>query len=212
MKSVMIAGGAEPSKEILMEELKDADFVICADRGIEVLYKNGLTPNMLVGDFDSINQEVLSYYKEKGSDIVIYPPEKNYTDSEIAFEKAMNKSGTDTICFLGCTGTRMDHVIGNMGLLNKALDKGIKAYIRDNNNYIFLIDKSTKLKNIFGKYISFQGFREDVSDFNIEGAKYGLTSHNLLFGDPLTVSNEFVDEYMKVSFPKGKVMVIYSRD
>ncbi|MFR4998721.1 MAG: thiamine diphosphokinase, partial [Clostridium paraputrificum] len=70
----------------------------------------------------------------------------------------------------------------------------------------------TKLKNIFGKYISFQGFREDVSDFNIEGAKYGLTSHNLLFGDPLTVSNEFVDEYMKVSFPKGKVMVIYSRD
>nr|WP_206153026.1 thiamine diphosphokinase [Clostridium cadaveris] len=208
----MIAGGAEPSKEILMEELKDADFVICADRGIEVLYKNGLTPNMLVGDFDSINQEVLSYYKEKGSDIVIYPPEKNYTDSEIAFEKAMNKSGTDTICLLGCTGTRMDHVIGNMGLLNKALDKGIKAYIRDNNNYIFLIDKSTKLKNIFGKYISFQGFREDVSDFNIEGAKYGLTSHNLLFGDPLTVSNEFVDEYMKVSFPKGKVMVIYSRD
>ncbi|MFQ9977505.1 thiamine diphosphokinase [Clostridium cadaveris] len=212
MKSVMIAGGAEPSKEILMEELKDADFVICADRGIEVLYKNGLTPNMLVGDFDSINQEVLSYYKEKGSDIVIYPPEKNYTDSEIAFEKAMNKSGTDIICLLGCTGTRMDHVIGNMGLLNKALDKGIKAYIRDNNNYIFLIDKSTKLKNIFGKYISFQGFREDVSDFNIEGAKYGLTSHNLLFGDPLTVSNEFVDEYMKVSFPKGKVMVIYSRD
>ena len=212
MKSVMIAGGAEPSKEILMEELKDADFVICADRGIEVLYKNGLTPNMLVGDFDSINQEVLSYYKEKGSDIVIYPPEKNYTDSEIAFEKAMNKSGIDTICLLGCTGTRMDHVIGNMGLLNKALDKGIKAYIRDNNNYIFLIDKSTKLKNIFGKYISFQGFREDVSDFNIEGAKYGLTSHNLLFGDPLTVSNEFVDEYMKVSFPKGKVMVIYSRD
>lgn len=212
MKSLMIAGGAEPSREILMEELKDADFVICADRGIEVLYKNGLTPNMLVGDFDSINQEVLAYYKEKGSDIVIYPPEKNYTDSEIAFEKAINEHGTDTICLLGCTGTRIDHVIGNMGLLNRALDKGIKAYIRDNNNYIFLIDKSTKLKNVFGKYISFQGFREDVSDFNIEGAKYGLTSHNLLFGDPLTVSNEFIDEYMKVSFPKGKVMVIYSRD
>lgn len=212
MKAVMIAGGAEPNKEILMEELEDADFVICADRGIEVLYKNGLTPNMLVGDFDSINQEVLAYYKEKGSDIFIYPPEKNYTDSEIAFEKAMNKRGIDTICLLGCTGTRMDHVIGNMGLLNKALDKGIKAYIRDDNNYIFLIDKSTKLKNIFGKYISFQGFREDVPDFNIEGAKYGLNSHNLLFGDPLTVSNEFIDEYMKVSFPKGKVMVIYSRD
>lgn len=212
MKAVMIAGGTEPTREILMEELKEADFVICADRGIEVLYKNGLTPNKLVGDFDSINPKVLDYYKEKGSDIKIYPPEKNYTDSEIAFEKAIEDPRIDVICLLGCTGTRIDHVIGNIGLLNRALNKGIKAYIRDENNYMFLIDKSTKLKNVFGKYISFQGFREAVLDFKIEGAKYDLDSHSLLFGDPLTVSNEFLDEYIKVSFSKGKVMVIYSKD
>lgn len=212
MKAVMIAGGSEPSRDILTEELRDAEFVICADKGIEVLYKNGLTPDMLVGDFDSIDPEILNYYKNKGSNIIVYPPEKNYTDSEIAFEKAIEEHRPDSICLLGCTGTRMDHVIGNIGLLNKALDKGIKAYMRDDNNYIFLIDKSTKLKNIFGKYISFQGFREDVVNFKIEGAKYDLTSHNLLFGDPLTVSNEFLNEYIKVSFSKGKVMVIYSED
>ena len=127
-------------------------------------------------------------------------------------DRAIEDPRIDVICLLGCTGTRIDHVIGNIGLLDRALNKGIKAYIRDENNYMFLIDKSTKLKNVFGKYISFQGFREAVLDFKIEGAKYDLDSHSLLFGDPLTVSNEFLDEYINVSFSKGKVMVIYSKD
>ncbi|PWW85565.1 thiamine diphosphokinase, partial [Clostridium perfringens] len=88
----------------------------------------------------------------------------------------------------------------------------IEAYIIDNNNKIYLKNKGTTLKKEFGDYISFQAFGSPVNNFSIKGSKYELYNHKLLIGDSLCVSNEFIDEYIDISFEKGEVLVIYSRD
>lgn len=211
MRVLVVSGGSPPSKELLLREVNKANLIIAADSGGEVLYKYSILPNIILGDFDSIDKDVLAFYKSVENDIYIYPPEKNFTDTELAFEKALEANAKE-IVILGATGSRVDHVLGNLGLLCRGLDNGVRTTIKDNNNVIFLVDKPIKLKGSIGQTISFQGFRETVSNFNIRNAKYELNNYKLNFGEPLTVSNEFVNEYMTIDFQSGRVLVLYSKD
>lgn len=209
MKALVIAGGKKPSLELLKEEIKGCEILIAADKGVEAYLENGFTPDYALGDFDSIGEE-FKYVLDK---IKVYKfnPEKDNTDTEIAFLKAI-ELGALEIALLGVTGTRLDHVIANLGLLREGLKRGIKAYIRDDNNKIYLVNKGTTLKREFGDYISFQAFGSPVDNFSINGSKYELYNHKLLIGDSLCVSNGFVFEEIEISFEKGEVLVIYSRD
>lgn len=209
MRVLIIAGGQKPSKELLESEVEKSDILIAADKGVETFMINGIKADYVLGDFDSIGEE----FKEnlQGLNIEKFNPEKDSTDTEIAFLKAIDLGATE-IALLGVTGTRLDHVIANLGLLRSALEKGIEAYIIDDNNKIILRNKSTRLRKDFGNFISFQAFGKSVNNFSIEGSKYPLYNHKLLIGDSLCVSNEFIDEYMDISFEEGEVLVIYSRD
>ena len=211
MKIVVIGGGNKPSKELLKKSCNNCDLIIAADKGAQYLFEENIFPNIVLGDFDSIDNEILEKLKEKNLNIEVYPKEKDFTDSELALNIAL-KHNPEEIIILGCIGTRMDHVLGNIGLLYKCLEKNIKGKLVDDNNIIFLVNKSTTLKNEGMKYIGFQGFRDMVSDFNIRGAKYDLYNHNLKFGECITVSNEFIKDTMDISFNEGVVMVIYSKD
>ena len=217
MKVLIIAGGEKPSSELLKSEIKECDLLIAADRGAEAYLENGFTPDYALGDFDSIGEEYNHNHIKETIDILDkikvekFNPEKDNTDTEIAFFKAVELGATE-IVFLGVTGTRLDHVMANLGLLREALERGIEAYIIDNNNKIYLKNKGTTLKKEFGDYISFQAFGSPVNNFSIKGSKYELYNHKLLIGDSLCVSNEFIDEYIDISFEKGEVLVIYSRD
>ena len=171
MKVLIIAGGEKPSSELLKSEIKECDLLIAADRGAEAYLENGFTPDYALGDFDSIGEE----YKDILDKIKVekFNPEKDNTDTEIAFFKAVELGATE-IVFLGVTGTRLDHVMANLGLLREALERGIEAYIIDNNNKIYLKNKGTTLKKEFGDYISFQAFGSPVNNFSIKGSKYEL--------------------------------------
>lgn len=211
MKVVVISGGKEPSKELLMNEIKKCDFLICADSGANCLYKYNLKPDILLGDFDSIDSEVLEYYKNNCVNVLKYPKEKDFTDTELALSEAL-KFNINEVVFLGCTGTRLDHLFGNMGLLLRCVKKGIKACIKDDNNIIFIIDKTSTLNGEEGEMFSIQAYMNEVKNLSIEGAKYPLNGYNLKFGDPRTVSNEFLGGSVKISFEKGYVIIFKSKD
>lgn len=211
MRVLIVSGGSPPSRELLTKEANKANLIIAADSGGEILYKHSILPNIILGDFDSIDKDILAFYKSRENDIYIYPPEKNFTDTELAFEKALEVNAKE-IVILGATGSRLDHVLGNLGLLYRGLSKGVRTTIKDNNNIIFLVDKPIKLKGSIGQTISFQGFREPVMNFSIKNAKYELNNYRLNFGEPLTVSNEFINEYMTIEFEDGNVLVLYSKD
>ncbi|GKU24799.1 thiamine diphosphokinase [Clostridium folliculivorans] len=209
MKAVIVAGGKAPNKDLFLCEIEDADYLIAADSGVNVFYKYNVEPNVILGDFDSAKHEAINSFKEV--EIVKFKPEKDFTDSELAFKNAI-EHGADEIVLLGCTGTRLDHTVANIGLLKRALDLNIKAIIKDENNCIFLVSKGVELQGSHGQTISFQAFGESVRNFYIADAKYPLYDYNLQFGDGRTVSNEFIDKSIKIDFSAGIVMVIYSND
>lgn len=132
------------------------EYVIAADGGMEFCKENGIAPDCIVGDFDSVETETLAYFH--GMPQIIWKqfrPEKDETDTELAMMTAFEHRATE-LHIIGATGSRLDHVIGNIQLLHKALIRDIPAYIVDANNRICLTDgvKKLKRKEQYGNYIS----------------------------------------------------------
>lgn len=211
MKAVIISGGTPPSEELLKTELEENCVLICADSGANCLYHYNITPNYLIGDFDSISREGLEFFSRKHCIIEKYPIEKDYTDTELAMLKALNLKA-DKIVFLGCTGTRLDHTFGNLGLLLKCLYNNVEAFIKDNNNTITMVNHGLSLNGRKGDKFSLFAYDEPVIDLDIDGSKYNLNKYFLKIGDGLTISNEFSNTEVKINFKSGNLIIIKSRD
>jgi thiamine pyrophosphokinase len=211
MKVLIMSGGVPPCKELIMKELEDSGIVIAADSGGNALYNLDIMPHYLVGDFDSINKDVYDIIKQSGTEIKQFPSEKDFTDTELALLLSV-EIGASEIIFLGCTGSRVDHLLGNFGLLKRCLDLKIKASIRDNNNIIFLTDKSIQLRGKCGQIFSLQAYCDTVNELSVKGAKYNLDKYDLRLGEPKTVSNEFTTSPVNIDFEDGILMVILSKD
>ena len=128
---IIVSGGKHPSLELFRSIYEIGDFIIGADSGAEFLKREGILPDLLLGDFDSIKEETLLYFDGK-TKVLKYDAVKDFTDTEAAYEEAI-KLHPEEIYFLGCTGSRLDHFIGNLSLLDRALKAGIKGYLMDFN-------------------------------------------------------------------------------
>lgn len=211
MRALIVSGGKAPSEELLREYLVGAEIVIGADKGCEALLKHDIVPTYILGDFDSASKETISKLEEMGVCKFKYKTEKDYTDTELAFNLALDK-GASEIIMLGVTGTRYDHTLGNIGLLLKALKLNINAKIVDENNIIYLINKNIILNGKPGDIISFQAYFQTVKSLTIKGAKYELNKYDLKIGESITTSNEFVDKSIEISFEDGILMVLHTKD
>ena len=211
MRALLISGGESPRSDLLLSEAKIADCIIGIDRGIEYLYKENIEPDVILGDFDSVDPKVLERVIASKKELIKFPAEKDYTDTQLAINKAFEMAA-DEIVILAGTGSRVDHSLANIGLLYQCLKKGVKAYLKNSNNTIFMIDKNSILETEDFKYFSLIAFGGRVEKLNISGAKYDLNSYDLLPQDNITISNEFIGDKVEISFETGNLLVIYSKD
>jgi thiamine pyrophosphokinase len=211
MKVVILSGGSPPSLELLKEELMEPSILIGVDSGANCLFQYDIIPDYLIGDFDSIRPEVLCYFNLSKSIVEKHPIEKDDTDTKLALLKAVELNAS-TIVFLGCTGSRLDHTFGSLGLLLQCINFGIQAYIRDDKNTIWLTDKSLGISGKACEYFSLLAYGSDVNNLTIQGAKYNLDDYLLKLGSSLTISNEFVANKVSISFSSGILMITKSFD
>ncbi|MBR2409866.1 MAG: thiamine diphosphokinase [Lachnospiraceae bacterium] len=213
MTAILICGGTL-SAAFLKEVTKQyQDAVIYAvDGGLTVADEAGVIPNVLIGDFDTAKETLVSKYEAK-CETVRHQPEKDATDTELAVEEAM-KRGADSLVLLGATGSRMDHTLANIHMLYKVLLQGKKACILNENNRITLHNRSFRKRrdSLFGQYVSFLPMFYDVHELSLTGMKYPLRDKTLVAGTSLGVSNEAVGNEIEVSFSKGFLLMIEARD
>lgn len=213
---IISGGGIQDGFALGFIKEKQPGYLIAADRGLEFCYRCGVTPDCIVGDFDSIDPKVIDFYREK-TDIPIctFRPEKDMTDTDIAVKKA-EEAGAEEIWFLGCTGSRMDHVLSCIYNLSLLREKGIRGWIADEHNLITMpLGQSWEISetNQFGTYISLFPFRDRVEGLTLTGMKYPLTDAVLVLGDGgLGVSNERVEKTARICWRKGILLVVESRD
>lgn len=208
---VLICLSGKIHKEILQDKYKKADYVIAADGGGNILFDSMLLPDILLGDLDSISNDALNFFLDKNITIEEYPVEKDYTDGELALIKAINLNPKE-VTILGAIGSRLDHVFGNIGLLYKLLLNDIQGKIVDKNNIIMMTNKNTNIKAQYGFRFSILPYSDNVRGLSIEGGKYNLHNHDLGKGETITISNEFKDEFVKVTLKEGIILIIISKD
>lgn len=208
--------------------------LIAADRGLEFFLDYLILPDVVIGDFDSLSEDgknflemqsedipyggMLEWKLQKGEgkvvEVVRLRPEKDDSDTQSAMNYAI-QNGAKEIVILGVTGNRVDHLMANFGLLILAQKQGAEVALADRYNYMKLISSGTILKKAeqFGKYVSFFPLGEDVTGLTLEGFKYPLDKYHLTTADSgLTVSNEISEEYAKVTYESGTLLMIMSRD
>ncbi|HHY77379.1 MAG TPA: thiamine diphosphokinase [Clostridiales bacterium] len=210
MKTAIICNGNITDYEYVIEIIKKTDYVICADGGTRHAFKMGIIPDLIIGDFDSSDNEYTEYFENKGVKVEKYPIEKDKTDSHICVLKAMDFS--KEIVLIGATGSRVDHSLANISLLKLGIDRGIKIYIADKQNEIYLINDEISIKGHLGEFFSLFSLSEKVEGISISGAKYTLENQTIQMGDTLGISNEFKDDIVKIKIKKGYLLVIKSQD
>lgn len=213
MNTLILTGG-QISKTFLANHLKKNkyDIIITADKGLESLEKLDLTPNYIIGDFDSVNKTILNRYKKLSVDIKELLPEKDFTDTEAALDIAIKKKSTK-ITIIGATGTRLDHILANIHILKKALDKNVEARIINSNNEIMLIKNEKEiLKDDKYKYISLIPLTTSVEGITLKGFKYEIQNYTLKIGTSLGVSNEQILPKAKITLKEGILIIIKSKD
>jgi thiamine pyrophosphokinase len=211
MKAIIVSGGNPPAEDLLFQEMKEDYIILSADSGANCLYRYGVIPDYLMGDFDSIDQNILDYFIQKNCKIVKFPRDKDYTDTQLALHMAFDLKA-DKIIFLGCTGSRLDHTLGNIGLLLECLKRNIEAAITDEKNVITIKNKAFEMKGNKGELFSILAYTGPISNLYIEGAKFELNNFFLPLGNPVTISNEFLADNVRVTFSEGTMLVIRSRD
>ena len=217
MKTVIISGGRiERDFALSFLEKEAFDQIIAVDNGLKFLYENQISPTWIVGDFDTAAPELVEYYRtQTGIPIRRFNPVKDSTDSQIAIELALELDSTE-ITILGGTGTRLDHVLGNIQSLMLAKNKGVSCMILDEYNRIQLIDGIVRLTKVeqYGRYVSLLPLTTQVAGVSLHGFKYELTDYTFTSTGSagLGVSNEITEDIAEIRIKSGIFIMIESRD
>ena len=212
MKVIIFAGAKIQNYDFCKEYIQGADLIICCDGGMEHAKNLQVKPDYIVGDFDSVKEDVFAYFKAMNIPTYTFPTQKDETDMQLGIEVAIKEGGTDLILF-GGIGDRFDHTLANAHLLLGLVKKGIRARLVDEKNCVELIDKSMTVYGKAGDLVSTIPLSMVVEGLTLQGFAYPLEKKDLRLDDEVVaVSNVLLDKVGQVEIEKGYLFVICSRD
>lgn len=210
-KRVVIFAGGALSEEFL-HLIDEDDFIIGADRGALFLVSHGITPDIAVGDFDSVSPEALKQIQEGSKQTITCDPiDKDLTDSEMALDLALGTQ-PESILLMGVTGTRMDHTLAGIQMMTRAMQRQVSCSLMDSHNYITLTGSQALVEERGFTYVSLLPLTPEVTGITLQGFQYPLENATLKLGQSLAVSNRLKEESGTVTIQSGLLLIIQSRD
>lgn len=205
MRAVIIGGGKITDIEFYRPLIKKNDYIICADSGYDSAVRMGIEPNIVIGDFDSVQADI------SDTKYIKYPAKKSMTDGEIAVEYAI-EHGFDDIVMIGFIGCRIDHTLTNISFLEKIFNAGKNGVIIDEHNEIYFLKDKLSLSGKKGDIISVIPISDVVCGISNDKLEYPLDNENLYYNQSRGVSNVMLENVCTVTVKDGKALVIKSCD
>ena len=181
------------------------DYVIAADAGYNHLERLGISPDMIVGDFDTIG------LVPEHENIKTFPKEKDYTDSELALLEGIRLGYKKFVICGALGGKRLEHTIANISLAASYAELGYEITLTDGLYFVSAIhNASVKFDESNKGFVSVFPFNGNAEGVDEIGLKYSIRNATLDISRPtLGVSNEFTTENAVISVKNGTLIIIW---
>ena len=200
MKTCVIFGAAE--FDGLVAPVGQEDFIIAADGGLVHTENLGLTPDLILGDFDSLG------YVPQGARV--YPVEKDDTDSMLAVRLGLEAGCRRFVLYGALDGPRLDHTVANLQTLLYLSNHGARGFLVGKNQIVTTIREETvAFPKEFAGIFSLFAMGQPAEGITLRNLQYCLADGTLDSGFPLGVSNHFLGQAASVAVKRGTLLAIY---
>lgn len=205
MRAVIYANGEINHLEAAKRLLRPDDTIIAADGGAHHCAALGITPALLVGDFDSLTESEVDAWHHQGTQVIRHDRRKDETDLELALLLAQGLDREEALVF-GALGGRWDQSFAN--LLLPAYDKlsGLKVTFWHDSLWIYLVRSSRKISGKAGQTVSLLPIGGDVQGVTTSGLEWPLQDDTLKFGATRGVSNVHLGAEAQISVKTGMLL------
>ena len=210
MIALILSNGELQISPHLLELTRKADYVIAADGGSRHCSALKRSPDILIGDLDSIPEQLLQQFKNGGTKIVTYPARKNATDLELCIDHAIEE-GAGSIYFVGMLGGRWDMSLANIFVL--AHDKYRQAHLvlfGDGCVMHILHPGRHSLSTQPKQRASLLPLKGDGENITLSGFEYPLDQQTIPFGSSRGVSNVALGTNVQIEHTNGVLLFIVS--
>ncbi len=184
------------------------DIVIAADGGYQVAKSNGISPDIVLGDFDSLG------FVPTTENTEVFPVKKNDTDVMLAVKKGFEK-GFNLFKIFGAVGGRTDHTVANIQTLCYIAKQGGRGFLINGDETLTVIKDGEFLLNedkskSESKTVSVFAVCGEAFGVSLEGLEYVVQNHTLSPQFPLGISNISTGENAKITVKDGYLLIVLS--
>lgn len=187
-----------------------AEKIIAADGGLVHIQELGLTPDLLIGDLDSVTPEQIRWAEEQGAEVRRFSPDKDETDLELALMAAA-ETGVRQILVVAALGGRLDQTLSNIFLLNLPVLANLDVRIDDGQQEVILVRESIDLTGQEGELVSMLPLSPIVRGITTTGLKYPLEDASMVFYHSRGISNRMTGDKARIEFQSGILICMHER-
>ena len=208
MRAIVVANGYVEADETYVDFVREDDLIVAADGGTEVALELGLEPAVVIGDLDSLPDELRARLEESQVKFVTYPAQKDETDTELAIHYALD-AGASEIVLLGAVGDRLDHTLANVLLLAMPELERVPATLIAGSNQLWLLRGGAQLEfeGEAGDIVTLLPLGRDATGITTTGLQWTLDNATLSFGPARGVSNVMTAPLATVRLIDGLLLV-----
>lgn len=208
-KTIIFANGDPPSRELLRYIAAD-DIIMCANGGTLHALGLGLTPHTIVGDLDSLPDEIKARMERAGVEMISKPARKDETDLECALRVAIER-GAGNILIAAALGGRLDQMLGNLLLLGRQewRSANIRLVQDDQMAWVLRGPVQCDINGAPGDTVSILPLTKIVDGVYLTGVEWEVSNDAFSFGSTRPISNALTGTHAGVTIGSGVCLVIH---
>lgn len=207
MRAVIVANGLLPDPTAHSRLLRADDWIIAVDGGAAHAQAMGALPNEVIGDMDSLPDELRVALQAAGARFFPYPADKDETDLELALLRAV-ELGAAEVLILGALGGRLDQTLANLFLLVHPALAGMDVRLVEGAQTAFLVRRQVLIHGCPGDTVSLIPLGGDARGVTAEGLRWPLHGETLRFGATRGISNVLLREQASVTVEEGVMLCV----
>ncbi len=209
MRTAIFLNGSPDSPPLIQAVTRRADLVVAADGGARYALAAGIVPDLVVGDMDSLGENLALEVERRGASLERYPARKDKMDGHLAVLAARERGAT-AADFLCAAGGKPGAVFAVPHILLAAERIGLRSMLVADWGLMFVIEgRSRVVEGSARDSVSIFPFSGQATGVTLEGMGYPLENAHLQPGDTLGFHNELIGREAKVSVECGALLVVH---